>query len=192
MSGAEFAASLNRRHKVALCATLICVGLILILSHADFRQTMGILFLGLAFGWALGSNYRAVHWVFVVLGVLLLTPAASDVWNIPTLIQSQTIVIEGDKDAIKTIQANIHPGESERAFNENLRELDEALAKDLHDEMELNFMERSKYLFALESEWRTDLGGLLLLSAGIGLLFGIKATTLPQEVPTRPTLGNTP
>jgi hypothetical protein len=63
---------LNRRHKAALCGTLVCLGLILLYGHLSLRHLAGILFLGLAYSWAIGSNSRIVHWLFISFGFLLL------------------------------------------------------------------------------------------------------------------------
>jgi uncharacterized integral membrane protein len=104
MSTAEFAARFNRRQHAALCATLICVGLILVLG-GKVRDAVGILLLGMAFSWALGSNSRLVHWLFVVFGLLLLLSAALDgfLWrrNKPEFINGQISIIDGDRSLIE-------------------------------------------------------------------------------------------
>ena len=50
--------TLNRRHRAGLCATLVCVGLILLLG-GGVRPAVGIGLLGIAFSWALGSDKTA-------------------------------------------------------------------------------------------------------------------------------------
>jgi uncharacterized membrane protein len=68
----ERPAGLNRRHKVALFLTLLAAGASLVLNMSA-KQTAGVVLLGLAFAWAFGSNSRAVHVLFIALGVLLIT-----------------------------------------------------------------------------------------------------------------------
>lgn len=60
---------LNRRHRVALFATLGIAGLMGVFG-ATFTQTVGIFMFGLAFAWAFGSDSRVVHRLFVVAGVV--------------------------------------------------------------------------------------------------------------------------
>ncbi len=74
----DFLANLNKRHKVALFLTLLAAGALLVWG-AGVKQTAGAVFLGLAFGWALGSNSRLVHVSFVAVGLILgIGPALRD------------------------------------------------------------------------------------------------------------------
>jgi hypothetical protein len=61
---------LNRRHKVTLFLTLVLAG-IAALSGVKMMEVAGISLLGLALAWAFGSDSRAVHWLFLSVGVLL-------------------------------------------------------------------------------------------------------------------------
>jgi len=66
----EFPAKLNQRHKAALFLTLLATGVSLVLGVAA-KQTAGIVLLGFAFAWALGSNNRLVHALFIAIGLIL-------------------------------------------------------------------------------------------------------------------------
>jgi hypothetical protein len=267
LSMAEFAAKLNRRHKVALCATLICMGLILLLgggapTAVGIRPALGIMLLGLAFSWALGSNNRLVHWLFIVFGLLLLLSLAFDgfLWRRAKaqIIKSQISVIDGDRWIIESERSGIESDRSliqadRSAFaedtkgnrdlstdaeilgglsdaylvspsSENLRdygrkrrdlqekiEKDSALNKDLaqstkemlkdeqalwddrqtlrDDERKLQSDEREQqnlqaegiFRHVLKTNWGTVVGGLLLLSAGLGLIVGVEPARQNQS-----------
>lgn len=62
----------NPRHKAALVLTLLATGASLIVGF-DTKQVVGIVLLGLAFAWLLGSNSLLVHSLFVVAGLGLAT-----------------------------------------------------------------------------------------------------------------------
>ena len=62
--------SLNRRHKAVLFLTLLAAGFSL-LQQPYIRVTFGVALLGLALAWAIGSNSRAVHVLFLLLGLTL-------------------------------------------------------------------------------------------------------------------------
>lgn len=72
----RFPLELNRRHKAILFLTLLAAGSSLVVE-ANLRISFGIVLLGIAFAWALGSDSRLVHCLFFVTGVLL---AAYPVW----------------------------------------------------------------------------------------------------------------
>jgi hypothetical protein len=73
----RFPLQLNRRHKAILFLTLLAAGSSLV-GEVNLRISFGIVLLGFAFAWALGSNSRPAHYLFILLGVLL---AAGPVWN---------------------------------------------------------------------------------------------------------------
>ncbi len=73
----RFPLELNRRHKAILFLTLLAAGSSLV-GEVNLRISFGIVLLGFAFAWALGSDSRPVHYLFILLGVLL---AAGPVWN---------------------------------------------------------------------------------------------------------------
>ena len=68
----DFLAKLNKRHKVAFCLTLLAAGTSLLFGIAA-KQTVGIVLLGVAFAWALGSDSLLVHSLFIVAGLSLAT-----------------------------------------------------------------------------------------------------------------------
>src|SRR5437879_9075479 len=100
MSMAELAAKLNRRHKAALCGTLVFIGLIVLLG-GGIRAAVGIGLLGIAFSWALGSNHQVVHWLFLIFGLLLLILPTWDGISWPQrkleILNTQTELIEIDR-----------------------------------------------------------------------------------------------
>lgn len=70
--------SLNRRHKAVLFLTLLAAGFSL-LQQPYIRVTFGIAMLGLALAWAIGSNSRVVHVLFLLLGLpIAVGPVLSD------------------------------------------------------------------------------------------------------------------
>jgi hypothetical protein len=180
----RFAATLNRRHKTALCATLICVGLILLLG-VGIRAAVGVGLLGIAFSWALGSNYRLVHWLFVVFGVLLLVPAVGDgfSWsrNKAEVIKDQASLIQTDRNMLKN-DLSLMMGETDRQERRKEQEQNRKHWEELsRDEQEL-FSLQAEGIFrhVLKNDWATLAGGLLLLSAGLGLVLGLKPVRQSQ------------
>jgi hypothetical protein len=174
----RFSPMLNRRHKTALCATLVCVGLILLLG-GGVRAAVGIGLLGIAFSWAFGSNYRLVHWLFVVFGLLLLIPAIGDglFWprNKPEVIKNQTSIIEGDRDMIKndmSLIAEETDKQEQRKEREDLNKQSDELFKDQQELRRLQ--DEGIFRHIVKNDWGTIVGGLLLLSAGLGLVVGVK------------------
>jgi hypothetical protein len=73
--------NLNRRHKVTLFLTVVLAG-IAALSGGKMMEVVGILLLGLALAWALGSDSRVVHWLFLSLGALLACGTVGLAWLI--------------------------------------------------------------------------------------------------------------
>jgi hypothetical protein len=165
---------LNLRQKAALCSTLICVGLLLLLS-TGLRATVGILLLGIAYSWALGSNTRAVRWLFLSAGVLLLlvTPLETYLWQQgkPELISLDTSIVQGaqsELDSDITVNSRV-PG---TVSSENLAKDYEALSK---AKTELALLKGEKPLpHALKNDWGSLVGGLLLFSSGVGLIIGLR------------------
>ena len=60
---------LNNRHKAGLFLTTVVAGLCLIMGES-FRETIGVLIIGLALSWALGSEFRALRWAIALLSLL--------------------------------------------------------------------------------------------------------------------------
>ncbi len=197
MSVAELIGKFNRRHKAALCATLICVGLILLLSHLGIRSVLGIALLGMAFSWALGSNSRLVHWLLFAFGLLLLFNAALDGYYWPKTkaeqIDAQNSIIKGDhtsreidRDQMQT-DRELEAQAIKEGNQEGLRQAGKSYEEDSHryivddpaairkDEEELRRLEGKSLLRReVEVDWDSILGGLLLFSSGLGLLIGIR------------------
>ncbi len=120
---------MNRRHKAALCATLICVGLIVLLGGPT-HTVAGIALLGIAFSWAVGSNYRPVHWLFIVVGLILLVPAVGDAYFWPQsksdLVKLETSAVESDR-----VMINVDTSSMADETDNKVRNKDEqGLAKD--------------------------------------------------------------
>ena len=177
LSTAEFPANLNRRRQAALCAMLVCVGLILLLG-GKVRDAAGITLLGMAFSWALGSNNRLVHWLFVICGLLLLVIPVGDgfLWprQKPELIKGQTSLVESDRGIVESTNALITQmtQQEQRETREDLSKLSSELAK---DEVELQRMQTEGiFRHVMRDDWANVAGGLLLLSAGLGLMVGVK------------------
>jgi hypothetical protein len=170
--------SLNRRQKTALCATLACVGLIVLLG-GGLRQAVGISLLGIAFSWTFGSNSRFIHWLFVAFGLLLLIPSAWDglswVHQKPEVIKGQMAVVQTDNELIKnqeSLLAETPPG-IERAKTQE--ELSKAMIELFHDNKELRHLQAESVLrHVIENDWQTVVGGLLLMCSGVGLLVLVK------------------
>jgi hypothetical protein len=87
MGTAGFTATLNRRHKAVLFATLVCAGIIL-LAGGGIGPGLGSIFLGVAL--AVGSNSRLVHWLFVAAGLLLLVTPPLYFWHERRALQAKS------------------------------------------------------------------------------------------------------
>jgi hypothetical protein len=71
----------NQRHKVGLFITAIGAGLCLLVG-TGFRETCGIILLGLAFAWAFGSSNRILRLCLAGIGLtLLLHPVTDALWS---------------------------------------------------------------------------------------------------------------
>jgi hypothetical protein len=181
--------SLNRRHKAALCGTIVCVGLIVLLGGHP-HVAVGIGLLGIAYSWALGANRRAVHWLFLVFGLVLLSAPAGDVLTWPKtkadLTNGRTETINRDNEMIETEEKSQHdlasdPNPEVRAAATNREGL-----KDYHEELlasykrlqadrdELSRLQAETTLRRAIEDWQPFAGGFLLLCSGLGLLIGVK------------------
>ena len=184
MGTAGFAATLNRRHKTALCAALICVGLIVLLG-GGVRAAAGIGLLGIAFSWAFGSNYRAVHWSFVAFGLLLLIPpvAAVFLWprNKPEAIKFQTSIVKGDRLVVDAERSIMVDEEDRQERQKDREELSKSSDQLLEDEQELRTLQaEDSFRYVLKNDWELVAGGILLLSSGLGLTVGVKPVRQSQ------------
>jgi hypothetical protein len=179
LSTAEFAAKLNRRHKAALCSTLICVGLIVLLGGA-VRPAVGVGLLGLAFSWALGSDNRPLHWLFVICGLLLLVVPMANAFLWPREkskeIKSQMSIIESDRRWIKEYSSLIAE-RTAAGITSSAQEEEESSKQSnelFKDEQELRSLQaEGVFRHVMRDDWGNVAGGLLLLSSGLGLIIGI-------------------
>jgi uncharacterized membrane protein YqjE len=162
---------LNLRHKLAVCATVVCVGLIFLLGGA-VRTAVSIGLLGVAFSWAFGSNYRLVHWLCVGCGLLLLISVAGDgfVWRRekPSFIKDQLAMVENDRSLLKDEEADIQRETDRQKYNRDVSEYTKDLQELAHLKGETVFRH------VMRIDWETIVGGILLLSAGLGLVLGVK------------------
>jgi hypothetical protein len=71
---------LNRRHKAALFANLIAAGASLV-SGANLKTGLGIILLGVAFTWAIGSDSRLVHSLLLACGLLIVIGSLLYDWH---------------------------------------------------------------------------------------------------------------
>jgi hypothetical protein len=170
MSALELVARLNRRHKAALWATLVCVGLVLM--DSGIRDGLGIGCLGIAFAWALGSNYRPVHWLFVVSGLLLLVPAVGDVLLWPRQ-KAEAINLQQS-----IIQSDLEGARQEQTPSEKLKDY-----RDLQNERDQmrSLQTEGRLRHAMKLDWQPTVGGLLLLCSGVGLLLGVRPPRRASE-----------
>lgn len=208
MSTAEFPANLNRRRQAALCATLVCVGLILLLG-GKVRDAVGITLLGMAFSWALGSNNRLVHWLYVICGLLLLVIPVGDGFLWPREkseeIKGQTSLVETEKDIVqddvsssdqvkRQLEDAFHGIDKDNAENHLKRieilkpEVERLQIKEDKDNTELykgqaelqHLEAEGIFRHVMKNDWGNVAGGLLLLSAGLGLMVGVKPVRKDQ------------
>lgn len=77
----EILSTLNRRHKAVLFLTLLSMGLALSLFRATLAQTLGVGLIGIALAWAIGSDSRVMHSLWVLLGVGFLLLAGANGWE---------------------------------------------------------------------------------------------------------------
>jgi hypothetical protein len=173
MTIAEVPCNLNRRHRAALCGTLLCVGLI-VLNGGSIRASIGIGLLGLAFSYTFGSNSRLMHWSFLIVGILLLGVVIWEGHEWPKtkveLIGDYASEIDADKTIIRTdIQTDVS---DPRALTRG------ELAKDNEElfkaERELeNLKAEGSVRHVMKNDWGIIAVGLLLFISGLGLIVGI-------------------
>ena len=169
--------NLNRRHKAALCGTLICVGLIVLLG-GSVRLIVGIGLLGVAFSWALGANQRAVHWLFAVFGMCFLIPPIWDGFAWPyqkaDAINGQNEIAQTDADIVKTQMSLLAEASNGPERAKARAELDKAMNEQFHDKRELRRLQAEGiFLHVIRTDWQPLVCGSLLLCSGIGLLLRI-------------------
>lgn len=165
----EYTAKLNRRNKAALFATIVSVGLIVLLGGWD-RTAAGIAILGVAFSWAFGSNSRLLHRAFVACGLLLLAPPLLDGLYWPStklaLIDTEKNLVESQREMVKTdisLDPRVRPEKQLASDYADLAKYETELAQ-LQNQQALSHV--------LQIDWGLIIGGLLLLSSGVGLLLG--------------------
>lgn len=169
---------MNRRHKAALCATLICVGSV-VLMGGTVRIAVGLGLLGIAFSWSVGSDTRAVHWVFVATGVILLVAPvwAAVAWpnEKQELISIQNQVIQNDRLMVSSETSALTQASSATERKQAIAAQDKASIDLSRDSAQLHHL-RSETIFhhTMQTEWQPLAGGVLLLVTGVGLLMGIK------------------
>jgi len=153
------------------------VGLILLLG-GKVHDAVGITFLGMAFSWALGSNNRLVHWLFVICGLLLLVLPVGDGFLWPREkseeIKGQTLLVESDRHGIEEYSSLVTQmtQQEQRESREDFSKLSSELAK---AEVELQRIQTEGiFRHVMRDDWANVGGGLLLLCAGLGLIIGIK------------------
>jgi hypothetical protein len=146
----------NRRRSSVLFLTILVAGASLLFPKVGAKQTVGIMFLGMVFAWAFGSNRRIVHWLFVISGLALLAfsltfypTARLDVPQHASL--EYTATVEG-----QTVRWDLDNGKWVPAAKRNDPPL--SLIADY---------------FLLEGGW-VAVPGLVLLSTGIGLLLAVR------------------
>jgi len=178
------------------------VGLILLLG-GKVRYAVGITLLGMAFSWALGSNDRVVHWLFVICGLLLLVGPVGDgfLWprQKPELIKGQTSLVESEKAVVqddvsssdqakRQLEDAFHGIDKDNAGNhlkfieilkpevERLQVKEDKDNRELYKaQAELQHLEAEGiFRHVMRDDWANVAGGLLLLSAGLGLMVGVK------------------
>jgi hypothetical protein len=190
METAKFANKLNRRHKGALCATLACVGIILV-TGGGVRIAVGIMFLGAAFSWALGSNKRIVHWLFVVFGLLMLVVPVA-VWHSWPQRRAERIKldksqIEVDRGGIEifgeTVNQDSKQTEYTNEMKNDIHDLNNGYRDLMKDQGQLrdDQAETRPLRPVMRETWEYITGGLLLLFSGLGLLLGVKPARLGES-----------
>jgi len=184
------------------------VGLILLLG-GKVRDAVGITLLGMAFSWALGSNNRLVHWLYVICGLLLLVIPVGDGFLWPREkseeIKGQTSLVETEKDIVqddvsssdqvkRQLEDAFHGIDKDNAENHLKRieilkpEVERLQIKEDKDNTELykgqaelqHLEAEGIFRHVMKNDWGNVAGGLLLLSAGLGLMVGVKPVRKDQ------------
>lgn len=174
-----FSIKLNRRHKAALFLTLIAVGAGLLLG-IDAKQIFGIILLGAAFAWALGTDSRLVHWLFVATGLtVMLFPFGlecherykanarykSDIaaWKAAKI--TDLVPIEPKKDSISPPPPGFIP---ETAPGQKFTiEPPEYILPDYKPKPFRPFQ-------TLAENWWFEVSGILTVGVGLGLIFAVR------------------
>ena len=90
----------SRYQQAALVLTVLNVGVMLV-SGANWRLSLGILFLGLMLAWTIGSDNRLLHYLCLVVGIAALVTPACLSWR-----QHRLAVQEFDRN-VQRFEANI-------------------------------------------------------------------------------------
>jgi len=120
------------------------------------KQAAGIALLGVAFAWAIGSDSRVVHWLFVALGMALLVYST-------TFYSTARLDIPQHASLDYTATVN---GQTVRWDLDNGKWIPAARRNDPPFSLVMDY-------FWLETWW-LEVPGVLLLVAGVGLVIGVK------------------
>jgi hypothetical protein len=145
----------------------------IVLLGGGVRTALGFGLLGLPFSWAFGSNQKSIHWLFVVLGCLLLIPAIRHGISWPRQrlerLNKQADLVETDHSLVQ---------DEPNVYYEQLRQ----------DEQELQELQRENtYHHIVKTDWPTITGGVLMLSSGVGLLIGLRSVAKSSIADKPPT-----
>jgi len=136
-------------------------------------MAVGIAFLGAAYSWALGTDRRIIHWLFLIFGLLLLVPAALDACEWP---QKKLELIEMDNTSIDAEKLLVQE-DDRKNFVANERNLE-------RDQQELRALQAEGIVLrVMNQDWGTVVAGLLLVGSGLGLLIGINRADHSSELP---------
>ena len=182
-------ASLNRRHKVAIFVVLICAGVVL-MGDRSLGEGPGVILIGIAIAWAVGSDYRPVHLALLMIGIMMvlggpIVPGWHDHQSAMAKYQS-AMAKYPDKGAMagswQETEQKHYEQEVERAAHEKKSpppfDLSEGLVPLAAPKEPPAFGLRA----AFSSHWGWMVPGLLLACLGLSLIMGIKPKF---QVPTR-------
>lgn len=207
VSSVSFYAILNRRHKSAIFLVLIAAGITLAADHS-LSEGLGVILIGIAFAWAIGSDYRPVHEALLLCGIILaFAPIVFD-WN-----RRQSEIASYQK-SVASFESNIsffaklypkkkiNPGEIDmsaglfpigmsddqrRALVNSpwVREAEDAGIdwRDVPRDQKPSLLEPPVFGLksALSDNWRSTVPGMLLACLGLGLVVGVNPKSHPDS-----------
>ena len=179
MSSMSLYASLNRRHKVVIFVVLIGAGLV-VMGDRSLSEGLGVMLIGVAIAWAVGSNYRPVHVALLMTGIIMvfggpIAPGWRDHQSAMAKYQS-AMARYPDKVAMARLWQETERKRYEQEVERGSHE------KELPPPLDVGVLEPSApekpppltLSTAFSDHWGWMVPGLLLACLALGLILGVK------------------
>ena len=174
-------ASLNRRHKAVIFVSLIGAGLVL-MDDGSLGEGLGVILIGVAFAWAVGSDYRPVHVALLLTGIIMALggPIMAGWIDHHSAIVSYQSAVTKNSERMASFMSDQeaehkhYEQEVERAAREKKPpppfDLSEGIVSLTAPKQPPAFSLRT----AFSDHWGWMVPGVLLACLGLGLILGVK------------------